>query len=92
MKVVVDSRQVLGELFLRLREVVTGRRDDRFRHAQTRRDFYGEAPARRSVDDAVRRRKRVRIEPERRAGDPRGRRSIGLQRVEVRRRDQMRAP
>ena len=83
--------RVLGQLLLAVAQVLARRGNDRWRHAQPRGDLDGQAAPRRAVHQTIGRRERLRIEAERRAVDALRRRGVRLQRVVVRRGDEVRA-
>ena len=90
-QILIDARQMFRELLLAIAQVLARRSDHVRRQSQARRDLDGQTASGRSVHQPVGRRERLRLEPERRALDSLGRRCVRLQRIVVRRRDEMRA-
>ena len=90
-QVVVHTSQMIGQLLLRLRQVLAGSADDGLRHPEPRGNLYRETPSGRSVQQPVCRRKRLGVESEGRTSDAFRRRGMRLQRVVMRGCDQMRA-
>ena len=87
----IDLRKVLGELRFALRQVLPRAVDDRRVQPETPGHLERQAPARRSVLNAIRRLERVRRKAKPRGSDSGRRRGIGLQCLVVRRGDHDRA-
>ena len=90
-QIVVNLRQVLGELALSRGALRACRLDNRRGHPEPRRNLEREAASRRAVHQAIRRREGVGVEAEGGARHTVDRRRVGLQRVVMRRRHDERA-
>jgi len=82
-QVLVDARQVLGQLGVTGAQVLARRRQHLLAQSQPARDLERQAAPGRAVDEAVGRLEGGRVEAEGRDRDPGGRGRVGLQRLRV---------